>query len=160
MKSGLPGCDAALAALAALALLACDSSTSPAGDARLTRVCATLDVTSGMGECTLRLESLGGATLTINSVTLIGHGGQPVGAGFSYGNALGLRFYSDPTPPTLAGQPVGAAPFEFVVRGVVSVGDGETEPAAGEYPAAVRVSVTPAGGTPTTLEVPVTIRVF
>lgn len=149
-----------LAVLAVAALFACESSTSPSGDAQLTRVCVSLTLSSGgMADCTIRVTPLNGGTLTINSVTLIGHAGQPVGEGFRYGNALGLRFYSAPTPPTLAGQSVGPSPFEFLVTAVISTGDGETTPAPGNYPAAVRVNVTPAGGTAATLEVPVTIVV-
>ena len=149
-----------VAAGLALALFGCESSTSPSGDAQLTRVCANLTVSpSGMADCTIRVTPLNGGTLTINSVTLIGHAGQPVSAGFGYGNALGLRFYSSPTPTTLAGQSVGPSPFEFLVTAVMSTGDGETTPAPGNYPAAVRVNVTPAGGAATDLEVPVTIVV-
>jgi hypothetical protein len=148
------------AALAAVAVLGCESSTSPGGDAQLTRVCANLTISpSDMASCSIRVTPLNGGTLTINSVTLIGHGGQPVGAGFAYGNALGLRFYSSPTPPTLAGQSVGPSPFEFLITAVISTGDGETTPAPGSYPAAVRVNVTPAGGAATDLEVAVTIVV-
>lgn len=149
-----------VAAFLAFALVGCESSTSPGGDAQLTRVCASLIVSpSDMADCTIRVTPLSGGTLTINSVTLLGHAGQPVSAGFGYGNALGLRFYSSPTPPTLAGQSVGPTPFEFLVTAVMSTGEGETTPAPGNYPAAVRVNVTPAGGSATDLEVPVAIVV-
>lgn len=146
--------------LSPVALLACASTaTAPAGDVALQRVCTTLDVDSGFGECLVRITVRSGSTATINTVTLIGASGQPVTAGFGYGGNLGLRFYSDPTPATLAGQAVGSTGFEFLVRAVISVGDGETTPAPGTYAAAVRVNVTPAGGASATLEVPVSIRV-
>lgn len=151
----------ALLALAA-AVVGCGegSATSPAGDAQLTRVCARLALApSAMDECTIRLTSPSGATIAINGVTLLGHGGQPVSAGFAYGNGLGLRFYSDPTPDALSGLVVGPGPFEFVVRAVLSTGEAETDPPPGTYPAAVRLSVTPTGGSARTLEVAVNIVV-
>jgi hypothetical protein len=151
---------AAGALLVLLAAAGCsNSATSPAGDVGLTLGCSVLTVSGGFGECAVTLAALQSGTMTVESVTLIGGGGQPVGTGFRYAPGVGLAFYSDPVPSELAGLTFGPGPLQFTVRAVLSDAEGTTPPAPGDYPAAIRVSYRTAGGSRGTVEITLTIRV-
>jgi hypothetical protein len=151
---------AAGALLVLLSAAGCGKSvTSPAGDVRMTLDCSVLIVSSGFGDCAVTLAPLQGQTMTIESVTLIGSGGQPVGQSFRYAPGVGLAFYSDPIPSELANQSFGPGPLEFTVRAVLSDAEGTTPPAPGDYPAAIRVAYRTASGSRSTVEIDVTIRV-
>jgi hypothetical protein len=150
---------AAAALLVLLAAVGCKSATSPSGDMSLTLGCSVLTVSGGFGECSVTLASLQGGAMTIESVTLIGGGGQPVGAEFGYAPGVGLAFYSDPIPSQLANQTFGPGSLTFTVRAVLTDREGTSPPAPGNYPAAIRVAYRTASGSPSTVEISVTIRI-
>jgi hypothetical protein len=152
---------AAGALLVLLAAVGCsNSATSPAGDVSLTLACSVITVSGGFGECAVTLTPLQSGTMTVETVTLIGGGGQPVGTNFRYAPGVGLAFYSDPIPSELAGRTFGPGTLQFTVRAVLSTAEGTTPPAPGDYPAAIRVAYRTAGGNRSTVELNVTIRVM
>lgn len=147
-------------AIAAVALLAaCTSSTSPSGTVQLQSTCVILNLQHGYDACTFRLVTTGGQTATIVSVALFGAGGQPVGGGFTYGQNIGLRLYTMPTPATLANVVFGPAVYEFEVVGAISVSEGEVQPPPGSYPGKVRVTFRVGTSPPEDVELGVTLVV-